>query len=83
MRQPGECQGLTSESLAADIVAGRPERAAQQHLDGDDAIEPPVVCLPHFAHGSGADPFEQPIATQSVFVHGWRPRAGGALLNRH
>ena len=29
-----------------------------------------VVGLPHFAHASGADPFEQPIATQSVFVHG-------------
>ncbi len=70
MRQPGERQSLTPESLAA-VVAEGPERAAQQHLHCDHAIEPGVVCLPHFAHASGADPFEQPIATRSVCVHGW------------
>src|SRR5262245_27743818 len=72
MRQPGERQGLTPESLAAGVVAEGRERAAQQHLDSDDAIEPAVVCLPHFAHASGADSFEQPIATRAVCVHGWR-----------
>ena len=71
MRQPGERQGLTPESLAAGVVAEGPERPAQQHLDCDRAIEPAVVCLPHFAHAADADPFEQPIATQCVFVHGW------------
>ena len=72
MRQPGERQGLTPESLVAGVVAERPECPAQQHLDGDDAIEPGVVGLPHFAHPAGADPFEQPIATQRVSVHGRR-----------
>ena len=71
MRKPGEHQGLTPEPLASGVIAERPERPAQQHLDGDDAIEPGVVRLPHFAHSSRADPFEQPIATQAVSVH-WR-----------
>ena len=35
MRQPGERQRLTPESLAAGVVAEGPERAAQQHLDCD------------------------------------------------
>lgn len=51
------------------MAVRRRKASATAALDGDDAIEPAVVCLPHFAHASGADSFEQPIATQEVFVH--------------
>jgi len=38
------------------------ECAAQEHLDGDVAIEIVIVCLPHFAHAAFADQLEKAVS---------------------
>ena len=59
--EPGQHPRLAAEALARRRVV---ERAAQEHLDGDDPVEVGVVRLPHLAHPALADALDEPIPAQ-------------------
>ena len=61
MRQPRQHMRLAPESLARVRVA---ERAARQHLHRHIAIEVLVVRLPHHAHATLTDPFDECVVRE-------------------
>jgi hypothetical protein len=64
MRQAGQRQRFTPEPLETRLVTELAERAAQEHLDGDRAIEPGIVRLPDFAHSTGADALDELVSPE-------------------
>ena len=60
----------TQVSAFADASLTRTQTRLRERGRGPVEARWQRVGLLHFAHPSGADPFEQPIATQSVSVHG-------------
>jgi stalled ribosome rescue protein Dom34 len=56
------------------------ERAPKKHLDRDVSVEVVVVRLPHFAHASFADHFDEAVPAK----HGaWLKRDGAAGIKGH
>ena len=37
-----------------------------RNLDGDDAVQPCVACLPHFAHAPGADALKGLVRSEAL-----------------
>ena len=61
VRETGEHQRLAAKSLAGGRID---QRAAQEHLDGDDAVQVGVVRLPHLAHAARADALDEPVTSE-------------------
>src|SRR4051812_35866655 len=61
MGEAGKDQRLTAKTFAGKRVA---PRAAQEHLDGDDAIQVGIMRLPYLAHTTLADGLDQAVPAQ-------------------
>ena len=59
--EAGQGQRLAAKSLAGHRVA---QRAAQEHLDGDDPVQVGVVRLPDLAHPALADALDEPVSAE-------------------
>ena len=71
-RDPGcdsrESVSASRRKRSPGVAVRRPDGAAQEHLDGDGAVEPGVVRLPDLAHPAGADALDQPVPANEVFM---------------
>ena len=63
MRQPRQDECLAAKPLAPGCVA---ERAAQEHLDGDVAVEVVIVSFPDRAHAALTDQLEKAVSAQGL-----------------